>query len=291
MQKHFVSMSDGRKLEVFTAGNPSSEALVFHHGTPGSALSWQSWLAEANNEGTFAVSYSRPGYGLSERRSGRRVISNTTDIVEVLSHLGITKHVSIGWSGGGPHALADTTLVSCVAAVTLAGVGEFGEADLNFLEGMGQENHEEFGAALAGEQQIETWMKENSGSMAEVTGPQLIEAFGGLIGDADKKALNEDAASKMAEEFRHSLISGYYGWLDDDLAFVQPWGFDIRQISKPVVLWQGDDDFMVPHAHGNWLASKIPNAKLIFVPGEGHISMGENRKLEIIENAIALLNS
>ena len=77
--------------------------------------------------------------------------------------------------------------------------------------------------------------------------------------------------------------------MDDDLAFVEPWGFDITAINKPVELWQGDDDFMVPHAHGKWLASKIPTATLKFVAGEGHISLGENKRGEIVASALGYL--
>lgn len=291
MQKQMITLADGRELEVHTAGTKGTNAIVFHHGTPGSALSWQSWLAEAAAQGIFAIAYSRPGYSSSARRKGRTVISNSTDIAELLNHFGISKTVSVGWSGGGPHALADTTLPQCVGAITLAGVGEYGVDDLNFLEGMGEENHVEFGAAMQGEAQVEKWMQENSGPMAEVTGEQLIDAFGGLIGDADKASLTGDVAEQMAAEYRDSLSHGYFGWLDDDLAFVQHWGFEIRNITKPVELWQGNDDFMVPHAHGKWLATKIPTAKLIFVPGEGHISMGQNAKQDIVANAIKMLTA
>jgi pimeloyl-ACP methyl ester carboxylesterase len=289
MQKHSITLADGRELEVHTAGTPGETAVVCHHGTPGSALSWQSWLAEVEARGGFAIAYSRPGYGASDRNKGRTVASITKDIHQVLQHFGVNKIVSIGWSGGGPHALADSTLQESVAVLTLAGVGEFGVDDLDFLDGMGEENHVEFGAAIEGEAQVEKWMQENSGPMAKVTGADLIEAFGGLIGDADKKALTADLAENMAAEYRDSLSNGYFGWLDDDLAFVQHWGFEIREITKPVELWQGNDDFMVPHAHGKWLASKIPTAKLIFVPGEGHISMGEHRKGQIIDNAMGFL--
>ena len=290
MNTHQVKLSDGRMLEVSTAGEPSANAVVFHHGTPGATSTWDVWLAEVAAAGGFAISYSRPGYGDSARHSGRTVIDNAKDISEVLEQLGVKKIVSIGWSGGGPHCLADTTLSQSVAVISIAGVGAFGESDLNFLEGMGEENHDEFGEAVKGSNQIEEWMKRNSSALAAVTGDEIIEAFGGLIGDADKKALREGAAEGVAKSYRQSIQNGYYGWMDDDLAFVQPWGFDITAIDKPVELWQGNDDFMVPHAHGYWLESKIPTARLNFVPGEGHISLGENQRAAIIANALGYLN-
>ena len=178
----------------------------------------------------------------------------------------------------------------CKAAFTLAGVGEWGRTDLNFLDGMGQENHDEFGAALKGESEITNWMQANGVAMRDVTGPDLIAAFGGLIGDADKKALTPEVAEVEATMFRRALSVSFDGWIDDDLAFVQSFGFDLSKIDKPVVIWQGDDDFMVPHAHSLWLAKHIPGADLRFVPGHGHISLGEEFRPNIIKDALAFLN-
>lgn len=289
METQLVTLFDGRQLEISTAGTPKSAAVVFHHGTPGATSTWDDWIQEVASQGGFAISYSRPGYGQSDRREGRTVISNSSDIEEVLKHFGVNKIVSIGWSGGGPHALADTTLPQSVAAISIAGVGPFGASDLDFLEGMGEENHDEFGEAVKGSAAIEDWMQRNSSALAQVTADEIVEAFGGLIGDADKKALNEGAAAGVAKSYRQSIEVGYYGWMDDDLAFVQPWGFELAEIRVPVELWQGNDDFMVPHAHGYWLEKHIPTAKLNFVPGEGHISLGENQRANIIANALNYL--
>jgi pimeloyl-ACP methyl ester carboxylesterase len=290
METKLVTLSDGRKLELQIAGTPQSNAIVFHHGTPGASNTWTSWMLEVEKLGGFTFSYSRPGYGQSDRHEGRTVHDNSSDIAEVLSILGITKMVSIGWSGGGPHALADSTLPQSRGVISIAGVGAYGANDLDFLEGMGEENHVEFGAAVEGPVAIENWMKQYSPEIAVVTEEQIIEAFGGLIGDADKKALREGAAEETAASYRKSLEVSHYGWLDDDLAFVQPWGFDITKISVPVELWQGNDDFMVPHAHGYWLEKHIPTSKLNFVPGEGHISLGASKRTDILKNALNYLS-
>ena len=289
MDKHNLILPDGRNLEVLTAGIPSSNAILFHHGTPGSCNTWEEWLPVVADLGGFAIAFSRAGYGESARNESRTVISNSQDSKAILEHFGVNRSVSIGWSGGGPHCLADTTLVQTVAAISIAGVAEYGTGDLDFLDGMGEENHIEFGAAVDGPETLEAWMKENYSGTANVTGAQLIEALGGLIGEADKKSLTPEVADVVASEFRHALSRGYYGWMDDDIAFVNPWGFDITKIKKPVELWQGDEDLMVPHAHGKWLASKIPSAKLIFEPGEGHISLGIVKRRVMIEGALGYL--
>ena len=132
-------------------------------------------------------------------------------------------------------------------------------------------------------------MNANAGSMKNVTGAEIKKAFGGLIGDADKAVIEGVFADQMAATMRSGLAVSFDGWIDDDLAFVRPWGFNLGEISKPVFIWQGDDDFMVPHAHSKWLAEHIPGSQLKFVPGHGHISLVEKYRSEILNQAEALL--
>lgn len=282
-----LKLADGREFEYLDNGVRHDRAILFLHGTPGDATAWLSWLKEIT--GVVAIATSRPGYGESERNPGRTVASDLDNQRQVLDHFGIKSFVVIGWSGGGPHALNMTRDSRCKAAFTLAGVGEYGRSDLNFLEGMGPENHDEFGEALKGESAITDWMERNAPAFKNVTGEDLIAAFGGLIGDADKRALTKEVAEANAATMRRALQRSYAGWIDDDLAFVRELGFKIEEINIPVIIWQGDDDFMVPKAHSEWLAKHIPGSKLKFVPGHGHISLGEEFRPKIIEEALSFL--
>ena len=47
------------------------------------------------------------------------------------------------------------------------------------------------------------------------------------------------------------------GWVDDDLAFVTDWGFDVTELTGDVRIWQGEQDRFVPAAHGRWLGANI----------------------------------
>lgn len=287
------TLKDGRAFDYVandvTSDTAADVAILFHHGTPGECTFWSKWFPEITT--VRAIAASRPGYGLSDRKRGRTVASDLADQSQLLDHLGVKRFLSIGWSGGGPHAINMVRDSRCAGAITLAGVGEWGNSDLDFLAGMGPENHEEFGAALEGEVAIEQWMTINGPGFASVTGEDLIAAFGGLIGDADKSALTNEVADRNAASYRRALSQGFFGWLDDDLAFVQSFGFALNEISKPVLVWQGDDDFMVPKAHSAWLAKHIPTAQLHFVPGHGHISLVEKYRGEIIKQALTLLGS
>ena len=282
-----LKVTDGRTLEYEDNGVKSQKAILFLHGTPGSIKTWSTWLPQVT--GCLAIAASRAGYGKSDRHFGRTVADDLADQQTLLDHFHIKEFVAIGWSGGGPHSINMTRDPRCKGAITLAGVAEWGHADLDFLDDMGSENEEEFGVALNGEAALQAWMVKNASAYKTITGPDVIAALGGLIGDADKAALTPEVAVDAAEGMRHAVVDSFDGWVDDDLAFVQKFGIDLGAITKPVLVWQGDDDFMVPKAHSEWLVKHIPTATLNFIPGHGHISLTTAYRPEIIKQAMGLL--
>jgi pimeloyl-ACP methyl ester carboxylesterase len=287
MTQHLLT--DNRILDVIDNGFDSRKALVFHHGTPGDATLWTRWLDHCAGHAMRAIAISRPGYGSSSRRRGRRVVDINHDTDQILAQLGIDAFVAIGWSGGGPHAIANGLSAKCQGVITLAGVAAYGQHDLDFLEGMGPENHDEFGAAVLGEEAINSWMQKNAVALKGVTGAQLRDAFGGLVGAVDRAVIEGQFAEDLAATMRHALAKGYDGWMDDDLAFVRPWEVAFDAIDCPVQIWQGDQDLMVPSAHSNWLARNIAMAKLNFVPGHGHLSLIEEYRDAILDQARQML--
>ena len=86
-----------------------------------------------------------------------------------------------------------------------------------------------------------------------------------------------------------ALRTGVDGWVDDDLAFVQPWGFELSSITVPTFVWQGQEDLFVPIAHGRWLAEQIPGARAHLPAGEGHISVFLNHLDEVLDELAAAL--
>jgi pimeloyl-ACP methyl ester carboxylesterase len=112
--------------------------------------------------------------------------------------------------------------------------------------------------------------------MGDVKPADLVEAFGDLISEVDRRALAGGLADHLAASFHAAVSTGIAGWRDDDLAFVTDWGFRPEDIPVPVSLWQGDQDRMVPFAHGRWLAEHVPGADVHLVPGEGHLSLIAN---------------
>jgi pimeloyl-ACP methyl ester carboxylesterase len=236
------------------------------------------------------IAYARPGYSGSTRHPGRTVADAARDTASVLDALGAEEFVTVGFSGGGPHALACAALLEgrCMAAATVAGTGPYGAADLDWLAGMAEENIVEFGKALEGESALRDFLDTEMSQFGGVTPEDIIDALGGLVSDVDKRAMTREVAEISARAFRRAVTDGLEGWLDDDLAFTVPWGFDVEDIRVPVSVWQGDQDMMVPLAHGQWLASHVAGAHAHLLGDEGHISINENRLGDILDDLLQM---
>ena len=175
------------------------------------------------------VAFSRAGYGSSTRRPGRSVADVVDDARIVLDHVGAERAVTIGWSGGGPHALACAALLPdrIRAVATLASVAPYPADGLDYLAGMGAENIEEFNAALEGPEALIAFKERNWPIFREVTADQVAEALGDLVDDVDRGSLTGEFADYAAAGFREALRESYWGWFDDDMAMIRPWGFDL----------------------------------------------------------------
>ena len=276
---HTVPVAAGRQLEVLVAGPEDGLPLVFHEGTPAGLVTFPPMVDAAADRGLRTVLYARPGYGASTTQPGRRVADAAADVAAVLDALGATEFVTAGWSGGGPHALACAALLPgrCRSAATIAGVAPRDADGLDWLAGMGDGNLAEFAATAAGEAELTKFLTEEAGQLRGVTADQVAAGLGDLVSDADKAVITGEFASFLAASFTAALTPGIDGWRDDDLAFNQDWGFGLSALgvdgAAPVAIWQGDQDRMVPFAHGQWLAARIPGATAHLIPGAGHLTL------------------
>ena len=264
-----------RDFEVTRYGPPDGRAVVFHVGTPNAPDEFPLLTDALDERGWQLVAYARPGYAGSARRVGRSVAETASDTAAILDELDIDRFVTIGWSGGGPHALACAALLPdrCDAAASLAGVAPFEGEGLDFMAGMGPENVEEFGAAARSREELERLLERFADGLAGITADEVAVSLGGLVDDVDRAALTGELADTMARMLRRALSNGVAVWLDDDLAFVKPWGFELSQITVPTSIWQGAHDRMVPFGHGEWLAAHVPGARAHLFDGEGHVSL------------------
>jgi pimeloyl-ACP methyl ester carboxylesterase len=155
----------------------------------------------------------------------------------------------------------------------LASVAPWGAEGLDWLDGMGQDNLDEFGATLAGEEPLRRYLDEQREAMLAGTPEAIAETLESLLCPPDRACLTGELARYFHDQIREALRDGVDGWADDDFVFVKPWGFELGDISVPVQVWHGSQDQFVPVAHGRWLAERIPGAEEHVYDEDGHLTL------------------
>ena len=275
VRTHTVTTPDGRSLEVFEAGVPDGPAFVAIGGTPSCGILYGPHMVDAEARGIRLVSWSRPGYGTSTPLPGRSVASVAEDAAAVADALGIDRFAVWGVSGGGPHALACAALLAdrITAAASLAGVAPYDAEGLDWLAGMGEDNLDEFAAVLAGRAALEPLLERHRAAFATATGQDVRKQWATLLSAVDAEVATAELADYLVDNVRAALASGIEGWVEDDLAFVEPWGFALDAIAVPVLVWQGEEDRFVPPSHGRWLAEHVPGADVRLTAEDGHLTL------------------
>lgn len=263
-----VRLGDGRVLHVYDTGPDDGIPVLWHHGTPNVGTPPAPLFPAGKRLGLRWVGYDRPGYGGSSPEPGRTVASAASWATAVADALGLARFGVAGHSGGGAHALATAALLSdrVTAVLSMSSLAPYGADGLDYFAGMGPAGQGSLRAALAGRAESEA---------------HQATADGIDFTDADWAALR-GTWSWFETVVGPALANGPGPQIDDDLAYVAPWGADLTAIAAPVELLHGADDMIAPAGHATWLASHLPDASLELVPGAGHISV-----LESAEDALA----
>jgi pimeloyl-ACP methyl ester carboxylesterase len=274
IQEHRVAV-DGRTLAVLEAGDESGHAVVAIHGTPASGVLWRGLVEDAEARGIRLLGYDRPGYGASDPHRGRTVADAAGDVAAIADALGIDRFAVEGGSGGGPHTLACAALLPdrVVAAASLAGVAPYPADGLDWLDGMGQDNLDEFAAILAGRETLERFLRKQADAMLAANPEAIADTLRSLLSPPDAAVLTGEYAEYLAESTRRAIGERLDGWIDDDFVFIKPWGFELGEIRVPVQLLHGAQDRFVPIAHGEWLAERIPGVKTRLSAEDGHLTI------------------
>jgi pimeloyl-ACP methyl ester carboxylesterase len=260
-----LGLGDGRTLHVYDTGADDADgrlAVFWHHGTPNIGAPPEPLFEAADRLGIRWVSYDRPGYGGSTPYQDRNVALAAADVSSVADALGIDRFAVMGHSGGGPHALACAALLPdrVLGVLSVSGMAPFDAEGLDFFAGMADSGAASLRAAAQGRAAKER----HEATADEDDEPGFIPA--------DVTAL-EGEWSWFISVVRPAMENGPGGLIDDDLAYVAPWGFDPARVVAPTLLVHGGRDRVVPSSHGEWLARHCHSAELWLRPEDGHISV------------------
>jgi len=277
-----VQTSDGRVLAVQEGGDFAGTPVLVHGGTPNSRLLDPRDCDRARRQGIRLISYDRPGYGGSTARPGRTVADCVEDVRAIAAALEIERLPVWGVSGGGPHALACAALLPDLvpAVASIASIGPYGR-DYDYFSGMGELNAEDIKLFWEDRAAAREKCARDREEMLVATPEQLIEILRSLLSPVDVAVLTGAMVEHAVASIRSGLEPGDEGWWEDNVAIMEPWGFELGSIRTPVLLRHGREDRFVPFAHGEWLASQIPGVEAILTDDDGHLTQTE-RHLESI---------
>jgi pimeloyl-ACP methyl ester carboxylesterase len=219
------------------------------------------------------------------------VVDVVSDTATVLDAVGVQRCLVIGWSGGGPHALACAArLGGATAVLSLAGFAPFDADGLDWFAGLPEDSVAEFSAAARSADELRPLISQWRDELTDVTAGDLAVGLQPVFADGELTAVTEEFLEDQVRWVSDGFRAGVEGCVDDELAFTRPWGFDLDEISVPTVIAHGTADLLVPPAHGRWLASAVPGAVTRYENGEGHFSLTLRPQDRLLDELITLAN-
>ncbi len=305
-----IRLSDGRVLAFDEHGDPRGFPVLWCHGGLSCRLDVAHADSAARAAGVRLLAPDRPGLGGSTHQDGRRLLDWPEDVRALTDALGIARFSVLGWSAGGPYALACAYALPgrVAAAGVIAGVvsaesrAAWREMDLPDRLLAALATHAPSVAALA------------FGLVARL-GPARVEwVFRRLLIPADRAALARrdpthqapatssplalaDTAppalagpdtrqASLGLAYCEALRPGARGMVAEYRVLAAPWGFAPEAVPGAVRLWYGALDHLCPRSHGEELAARLPRARLEILRGLGHLVM-HARAEDVLRSALA----
>ncbi len=277
-------LPDGRELGYDEHGPPSGRPVLLFHGTPGSRYGWHLFGTEAlaRRLNTRVISPDRPGVGLSDFQPGRRISDWPADVVALADGLGLGRFAVLGYSGGGPYALACALQIPehLSAASIVGGAGPYDA--LAATAGVAQSIV--LLARLAHDRpQSAEMVLGLLGALTQRAPDWLIAQAMAVLPQPDRQLLERPRLRKgLIATFREAVRQGPHGVSVDMALMAGPWGFDPSAVAMPVRIWHGEADRFASAAMARNLAHALPQGQARLYPGEGHLSILVNYREEIL---------
>lgn len=260
-----VSTDGGRSVSYAEYGASDGTPLVFLHGTPGSRLLGGLFDEDARRSGVRLLALDRPGYGRSSPWPTRTLADTGEFVAAVLDDAGISRAGVVGFSGGGPHALALAATrgdlvreVDVVAGATPPSLRSTRPTALRLLEALA-------GTApllLRGGLRAQRWFAERASPSF------VVSQYTTSDGQAE---LSEDVAELVKRDFVEALARSRRGFVTESRLLAREWDFPVTEVDRRVRLWHGGRDANVPVEDARRMADRLPNARLTTFDEADHL--------------------
>lgn len=259
------------------AGRP----LVFCHGFASSRLAGELLEAEAAQRGVRVIVPDRPGHGLSDFKRHRRVAKWTADLASLADALELGRFGVLGFSAGGPYAIAAGALLhGRVSVVGVASGWAPGQAPragpaprLPFVPALGR--HVRLLRRFSLSRVAKRVAKDGTGLLEKATAKGAA---------ADRAVVGDPALRRLlADDLREAFRQGARGPSRDARVVNRRWGFRLEDVRVPTWLWHGQDDRNVPARLARYVSERIPGTRTTLYRADGHFSTLVGHVAEILE--------
>ncbi|MEH4712232.1 alpha/beta hydrolase [Enterobacter ludwigii] len=256
----YVTTQDGVSIYFKDWGDKSAQPIMFHHGWPLSADDWDNQMLFFLAHGYRVIATDRRGHGRSDQVShGHDMDHYASDVNAVVEHLDLKNVIHVGHSTGGGQVaryvsrfgqpqgrVSKAVLISSVPPLMV-------KTDAN-PDGTPIEVFNDFRKALAANR-AQFYLDVASGPFYGFnrSGAAISQ---GTIQNWWRQGMNGGAIAHY---------EGIKAFSETDQAE------DLKQISVPVLVMQGDDDQVVPYKNAAIMQDKLlKNSQLIIYPGFPH---------------------
>lgn len=259
----FVRLANGSRLAFNVYGDPAGFPLLYFHDTGSSRLEASLFHQGADRCGYRLIAFDRPGVGRSDYfacKSPRRFCES---LLSILGELGVTRLGILSKGGGGIYALHLCRMIprQVIAQVNLAGIPVRALASPRGPCG--------FAAGLA-PVAVDALLR-----LKQVFSPDppgaVLKKLRKELSFSDKKVLSRPEVANILEaDQAESVRAGYRGMAQDLAISFRKLEVPLEEISVPTEIWQGCADRLTLRADCEYLAARLPRARLHRVSHRGH---------------------
>ncbi|WP_170157385.1 alpha/beta fold hydrolase [Roseimicrobium gellanilyticum] len=288
MTDQTITLSSGLKLGFAEYGDPKGVPLFFYHGWPSSRTQGELLHDIGRDFNLRIISPDRPGLGLSDFQPDRKLLDWPPVLDELARHLGVEKFHVLGISGGGPYVLATAhsmpeRVLSATVVCGAPPLREVGTSELMWT----------YKLALWTQRRTPILLAPGLALSAKVLGLPMnslpMRAFVSTLGPRDQEALHDvHNARIIMSSGKTGLESGHRAMTLDGNIYNSDWGIELEKVTYPIRYWHGSLDLNIPASLVQKFTSRIPNAKLVIMEGEGHYSLPALRIREMLSEQLGM---